>query len=130
MTLASVLFGLVISAFVSSEDEVMTAMTLALLPQFVLSGVMQPLTGAVPMILSYFTLGRWGTEGLARVHDLGVDNTTIKEPFMTALNDFLYSTKNDNLIKGTDSLEANLVALILLALLMYGIIYSLLKKKD
>ena len=61
---ASILFGLVISAFVSSEEEVMTAMTLALLPQFVLSGVMQPLTNAVPMFLSYLTLGRWGTEGV------------------------------------------------------------------
>ena len=127
---ASILFGLVISAFVSSEEEVMTAMTLALLPQFVLSGVMQPLTSAVPMLLSYLTLGRWGTEGLARVQDLGVKDTTIQEPFMTALKEFLYNPKNGQLMKGTDSLEANLFALLMLALVMGGLVLVLLKKKD
>ena len=127
---ASILFGLVISAFVSSEEEVMTAMTLALLPQFVQSGVMQPLTSAVPMLLSYLTLGRWGTEGLARVQDLGVKDTTIQEPFMTALKEFLYNPKNGQLMKGTDSLEANLFALLMLALVMGGLVLVLLKKKD
>ena len=126
----SILFGLVISAFVSSEEEVMTAMTLALLPQFVLSGVMQPLTSGTSMLLSYLTLGRWGTEGLARVQDLGVKDSSMEEPFMTSLKGSLYSPNNDQLIEGTDSLGVNLFALLLLAVVMGGLVLAFLQRKD
>jgi hypothetical protein len=120
----------VISAFVSSEEEVMTAMTLALLPQFVLSGVMQPLTSGISMLLSYLTLGRWGTEGLARVQDLGVKDVSMEEPFMTSLMGSLYSPNNDQLIEGTDSLGVNLFALLLLAVVMGGLVLAFLQRKD
>ena len=127
---ASILFGLMISAFVSSEEEVMTAMTLALLPQFVLAGVMQPLTSGVSMVLSYLTLGRWGAEGVSRILDSGAKDGTLEEPFMTALRGSLYSPENKNLIQASDSLGANFFALSLLSLFMGGLVLALLKRKD
>ena len=47
----------------------MTVVPIALMPQIMLAGVMTKINNTLVEILSFFTLGRWGTEGFARLQD-------------------------------------------------------------
>ena len=47
----------------------MTVVPITLMPQIMLAGVMTKLDTPLIEILSFFTLGRWGTEGFARLQD-------------------------------------------------------------
>ncbi len=65
IALTATLMGLVLSAAVNSTEKVMTLVPLALIPQIMLAGVVTKITSPLVEVLSYFTLSRWGTEGLA-----------------------------------------------------------------
>jgi len=64
---SATLMGLLMSAVFKTSEQVMTFVPLALIPQLILAGVVVRINTPVKEILSYTTLGRWGTEILARV---------------------------------------------------------------
>lgn len=86
--LASVSFGLLLSAFGKSTEAVMTVLPVALIPQIVLAGIIQPVESTLTQFFSYLTLGRWGTEGLARIQDSGLSQEPF--PFVTGIENNLY----------------------------------------
>ena len=47
----------------------MTFVPIALMPQIMLAGIIAPLDNNIKILLSYLTLGRWGTEGFAHIQD-------------------------------------------------------------
>lgn len=100
--LASVSFGLMLSAFGKSTEAVMTVLPVALIPQIVLAGIIQPVENTLTQILSYFTFGRWGTEGFARIQDRGLSSEPY--PFLSALKQNLYP---EGVSDFTASLSAN-----------------------
>lgn len=63
------LIGLWLSSSLNSTEKVMTVVPIALMPQIMLAGVMTKINNVFVEILSFFTLGRWGTEGFARLQD-------------------------------------------------------------
>ncbi|UII81653.1 ATP-binding cassette domain-containing protein [Flagellimonas sp. CMM7] len=63
------LIGLWLSSSLNSTEKVMTVVPIALMPQIMLAGVMTKINNVLVEILSFFTLGRWGTEGFARLQD-------------------------------------------------------------
>jgi ABC-type multidrug transport system ATPase subunit/pSer/pThr/pTyr-binding forkhead associated (FHA) protein/ABC-type multidrug transport system permease subunit len=128
VSLCSITFGLLLSSVTSTTEEVMSILPIALMPQIILAGVIQPIENEITMYLSYFTLGRWGTEGLARIQDLEQE----EQPFMGQLSERLY---NQDLYEGElkdiaiNSLTSNIYFLLLLFLLMILIVYFLNKNK-
>lgn len=102
---SAILFGLVLSSLSGTAEEVMSILPVALMPQILLAGMINPLNNAFTEFLSYFTLGRWGTEGLARIQD----NFDSKGPFTAMINNRLY--QDPDLIKAFDSFEKNMLAL-------------------
>jgi len=65
ISIASSMMGLLLSAVVDSSEKVMTIIPIALIPQIMLAGVVAKVENGFVEILSYFTLSRWGTEGLS-----------------------------------------------------------------
>jgi ABC transport system ATP-binding/permease protein len=64
LSLAAILLGLLISAAVKNNEQVMTTIPMILIPQILLAGVLSEVKGGLE-ILSRFTLLRWTTAGLA-----------------------------------------------------------------
>lgn len=118
----SLVFGLMLSSVTSTATQVMSILPIALMPQIILAGIIQPVQNDVTLLLSYFTIGRWGTEGLARIQDSG----SITGAFMDVIYNHLYA--HDSFI-ASDGLVNNVFILFLLATAMLAIIYYFLLRK-
>ena len=152
---SATLIGLLLSAFYSTTEKVMTVVPITLMPQIMLAGVMTKIDSVLVEVLSFFTLGRWGTEGLARIQDNAMKVQTSQlesilapNPLQNEINHYgcgcndisamerldLY---NQNLVDegkliGSifDSFQANIIVLLILNLIIYFLIYYSLKGKD
>ncbi len=69
LSVSATVFGLLLSALFTNSEKVMTIVPIALMPQIMLAGIIAPVDSNVKVLLSYLTLGRWGTEGFAHVQD-------------------------------------------------------------
>lgn len=118
--LAAVSFGLTLSAYSKSTEAVMTMLPVALIPQIVLAGIVQPIENKLTEYLSYVTLGRWGTEGVARIQDKF--SSSGSRPFMVMLEKNLY---RDGLSEVTASITGN--GFFLSALIVFFSVITLLK---
>lgn len=147
---SATLIGLLLSAYFTNTERVMTVVPIALMPQIMLSGVITKIDNAVLEILSFFTLGRWGTEVFGRIQDeaygnpkteqvqsLLIENQTVPgeagSSFLgsnarSMLN--FYDAGNSQLIGDIfDSFQNNLLAISMLNVLIYLLIYYSLHKK-
>jgi len=142
------LIGLWLSASLNTTEKVMTVVPIILMPQIMLAGVMTKINTTLVEILSFFTLGRWGTEGFSRlqdeaspVHPVNVSETQsvivgqFEEATMSAMNVLnLYDKNLTNegiLIGGLfNGFDENIMAILILNMLFYILIYYALKKKD
>ncbi|MCC5923899.1 MAG: FHA domain-containing protein [Crocinitomicaceae bacterium] len=118
--LSAVCFGLLLSAWSKTTEAVMTMLPVALIPQIVLAGIVQPLENKLTETLSYFSLGRWGTEGLARIQDRS--EQIADAPFLQLINANLYANTKQLEVA---SIHGN--ALILLLLSLFFLIFTYLK---
>ncbi len=142
---SATLIGLLLSSYFTSTERVMTVVPIALMPQIMLSGVITKIDNVVIEILSFFTLGRWGTEMFGRIQDSGFDNSGsilaenpaaienaelpefVKRNANAILN---FYNPNSDLIGGIfDCLQNNLLAVTALNIVVYLLIYFSLKKK-
>jgi ABC-type multidrug transport system ATPase subunit len=123
LSICAIQFGLMLSALTQTTEEVMSLLPIALMPQIILSGILQPIESSITQLLSYLTLGRWGTELLARAQDYGQDTS----PFLDAINEFLYPEDIQGL--PTDSFEANAIALALVfGIMLFIVILAMLQR--
>jgi len=152
---SATLLGLFLSSYFSSTEKVMTVVPITLMPQIMLAGVMTKLDTRLIEILSFFTLGRWGTEGFARLQDNYFENnsTEIQSVLIPEFNPDGYNKNNckceasssleqlgiydENLIdKGVligsafNNLTVNVLAIFVLSFIMYLLIFISLSKKD
>lgn len=107
---ASICFGLLLSVFSKSTEAVMTMLPVALIPQIVLAGIVHPLENSLTQFLSYFTLGRWGTEGLARIQDRMIQSDIL--PFLSTIENNLYSEEQKLEVA---SISGNSIVLLMLS---------------
>jgi ABC-type multidrug transport system ATPase subunit len=70
ISIAATAMGLLLSSLFDNTERVMTVVPIALMPQIMLAGVISKIEHIGVELLSFLTLGRWGTEGLARIQDL------------------------------------------------------------
>ena len=118
VSVSAILFGLLLSSLSGSSEEVMSILPIALMPQIILAGVISPLRDKFTEFLSYFTFGRWGTEGLSRIQDWNRG-----ELFMAKINENLYG-KEEDLMKLFNSLDANIAVIIFIdAIMIISIFY-------
>ena len=64
LSLAAILLGLLISAAVKNNEQVMTTIPMILIPQILLAGVLSEIKGGLEFV-SRFTLLRWATSGIS-----------------------------------------------------------------
>ncbi|MBS1521823.1 MAG: FHA domain-containing protein [Bacteroidetes bacterium] len=132
---SATLFGLFLSAYFTTTEKVLTVVPIALMPQIMLAGVVEHLRSVKVDALSYFTLGRWGTEGFLRIQNNKITTPTTTAPFKAPALDELYY--NDTLtshggafVNAFNSMGANIMAILILSAAMYALTYYSLKKKD
>lgn len=150
------LIGLWLSASLSTTEKVMTVVPIVLMPQIMLAGVMTKINTTLVEILSFFTLGRWGTEGFARLQDdasptleingqeliqsvlisypapLGEGSLETTSSALNLLDYYNEKLTDDGILIGGvfDGFDQNIVAITILNLIFYLLIYYALKKKD
>ncbi|HSI70851.1 MAG TPA: FHA domain-containing protein [Gillisia sp.] len=156
ISFSATLMGLFLSAYFTSTEKVMTVVPITLMPQILLAGVMTKIDSVLVEILSFFTLGRWGTEGFARIQDNAYTETELNGSILTPINinitndpaiescncapvyalDLL-DLYNENLVEEgkligsvLDSFEANMLVIALMSIIVYVLIYYSLKQKD
>ncbi len=126
----SIVFGLLLSVMTTTTEEVMSILPIALMPQIILSGILSKITSPFIEGLSYFTFGRWGTEGLARIQDMDKEDKDLM--FMAEnhqIKDNLYGA-GDDLLKFFNTLEGNLSILLALKIMMVVLIVTKLVSAD
>lgn len=69
LSASATLLGLLLSSIFKTTEQVMTVVPIALIPQIMLAGVITKIDSQPKELMSYVTLGRWGTEGFARIQD-------------------------------------------------------------
>lgn len=69
VTFTATLMGLLVSAMVKSNEQVMTIIPIILIPQILLSGVLAKVETTPTELMSRATLSRWGTESFAHLKD-------------------------------------------------------------
>ena len=141
------LIGLWLSASLNTTEKVMTVVPIILMPQIMLAGVMTSINTTLVEVLSFFTLGRWGTEGFSRLQDAASPDDKaiimsqldgkgqLKEVSTSAIDVLnLYDkdlTEEGTLIGGVfNGFDENSIAILILNVLFYILIYYALKKKD
>jgi ABC transport system ATP-binding/permease protein len=151
LSISATLMGLVLSAWQNTAEKVATLIPICLMPQIMLAGIITKLSNVWVEMLSYFTLGRWGTESLSRIQDSGqafekkTSTTTVIESVWHQMPapmkpDSLIWKKaqalkilnlyDKNLLGLFDSFNLNMVIISVLNLLMLGFIFLLLKRYD
>lgn len=146
ISVSASIFGLFLSAFFVNTEKVMTFVPIALMPQIMLTGVVASINSNVKAVLSYFTLGRWGTEGLCHIQENGAQEHGYEHGVLSlnpytedyeeknAVEDILKFYEQDDFLGslGPDFnyLPLNFLAVLVLnALFIYGIYWAL-KRKD
>lgn len=156
VSISASLIGLWLSSAFNTTEKVMTVVPIALMPQIMLAGVMTKINNTLVEILSFFTLGRWGTEGFARLQDNAspasefnpdtveavltsvplpapeVGSQTASTSAVQLLD--LYNKKlvEDGTLIGDvfNSFDMNVAVIAVLNVMFYVLIYVSLKKKD
>ena len=115
-----------ICAYFNSTEKVLTVVPIALMPQIMLAGVVEKITSVKVDVLSYLTLGRWGTEGITRLQKGDAMSAGLKELYygkdLSDKGSFIVDLFND--------LGANILIILILSAIMYVLTYYSLKKKD
>jgi len=65
LSLAATVLGLLISSLGKTVESVLSVVPIVLIPQIMLAGIVTKITTWGVEVVSYLTLSRWGTEGLA-----------------------------------------------------------------
>lgn len=158
LSFSATLMGLFLSSYFNTTEKVMTVVPIALMPQIMLAGVMTRIDNTIVEVLSFTTLGRWGTEGLTRIQDdayikAGVQKDSLESIlyYLPALNNQgemsqkiasgsalkkldLYNKElvEDGTLIGSifDSFNSNLFVIAILNIIVYALIYYSLKRKD
>ncbi len=153
LSFSATLFGLLISAFFETTEEVMSIVPIALIPQILLAGVIAQIDADWKNILSYPTLGRWGTEGFCHLQDdLGVnaagisDSLGVNIPVFDPIQDTMMHQPGNavNHLKfygniaevdtvtwtWSNSFQSNVLSILVLNVIIFLVIFILLKRKD
>jgi hypothetical protein len=126
--ISAILYGLFFSSITTTSEEVMSILPIALMPQIILSGLIQALHYVPTVLCSYFMIGRWGTEGLARIQDMNSNANYFMKANMGKENFTQYLYDNDNILHDI-TFRHNLIALVVLSLIMLTAIYIILWSK-
>ncbi len=150
ISFSATLLGLFLSSYFATTEKVMTVVPIALMPQIMLAGVMNKIDNTLVEVLSFTTLGRWGTEGFARIQDSnfpdqehiqsvlftvpGINNQTELMAGEALQRLDLYNLKliEEGTLLGSifDSMHANILIVLVINLIVYSLIYWSLKRKD
>ncbi len=136
---SATLLGLFLSSYFSSTEKVLTVVPIALMPQIMLAGVVEHIGTLKVDILSYFTLGRWGTEGFLRIQHQEITMLVIKDmgkppEKVSVLTEYFYNSSliqsNEQITRLFEGIHSNIFVILFISIIMYILTYYSLKKKD
>ncbi len=128
LAMVSTLLGLLVSASLKSTEKVMALVPILLIPQLMLAGIVTKISNPIIEVLSWLTISRWGTEGLANLQST-VYNThfNTKENAIHYLKGQFHSTYSDIFSSYATTFNLDIIALICLLSLLYMFSFQRLK---
>jgi len=111
LSVSATLLGLLLSSFVANTERLMTLVPISIIPQVMLAGIVARLDTVFKEVISYVTLGRWGTEGLARIQDAGarkMDNYFVAgdgDKELAGVMSHVPEIRKDSILKKTVDIE-------------------------
>ena len=150
IAISATFLGLLLSAYFNTTEKVMTVVPIALMPQIMLAGVMTKIDNTLVELLSFTTLGRWGTEGFSRIQDQSFTDeeavqsvlyampseasseTLVASGAIDRLGLYQQTLIDDGTLIGSvfNGFNANLLVIAILNILVYVLIFIALKRKD
>ena len=130
LSITSSLLGLLVSASMKNSEKVMTLVPILLIPQLMLAGVVTKITNPIIEVISWLTISRWGTEGLANLQSK-VYNSHINQkdnPIVYLKNQF-HTTYSDIFDSQATSFGLDIIFLTCMLITMYLASYYRLGKK-
>lgn len=152
ITAVSSILGLLVSATMKNTEKVMALVPILLIPQIMLTGVIAKINNVFVEVLSYFTISRWGLDGLAKIQEqvslikpklsfdsnkiplkdeLGnivLENQKIKQNSIELLNENYHSSFKS--IFKESSFNLDMSVLLTVSLLMLFTLFIVIKRKD
>jgi ABC-type multidrug transport system ATPase subunit/pSer/pThr/pTyr-binding forkhead associated (FHA) protein/ABC-type multidrug transport system permease subunit len=135
ISITASLMGLLLSAIFNTTEKVISAVPIALLPQIILAGVVAKITNPLVEILSYLTISRWGTEGMANLQkDVVVPPAGTMEKHVGGASQMLgrqfHSTYEKTFGTWHGQMKLDAVMLVSIALALFIALILVLKRKD
>jgi|TARA_B110001469_G_C9633789_1_gene317379 ABC-type multidrug transport system ATPase subunit len=136
LSIASTFLGLLLSSIVDTTEKAMTIVPLILIPQIMLAGLIAKVSSPLVEILSYFTLSRWGVEGLNDIQNRVVVESEICNLPPTSMEAIPILLKRfhdeiyEDLFSKAGSIELDTYVITFMIIIMLLFIYRTLKKKD
>lgn len=141
LSFTATLLGLMLSAVVNTTEKVMSIVPIVLIPQIMLSGVFVKIQSSLVELISYLTISRWGTEGFSiiqrEVHEpkplLNENGIVVLDPHETVPVNALQNINkqfHEDFTQFYGSMQADIIAVSIIAFILFIGIYHFLKKKD
>ena len=130
LSITASLLGLLVSASLKSTEKVMALVPILLIPQLMLAGVVTKITNPIIELLSWLTISRWGTEGLANLQAT-VQNTHLnkKDNAILYLKEQFHTTYSDIFGSQATSFGLGMTFLACMLITLYLVSYYRLGKK-
>lgn len=131
LSIAATFLGLLLSAIVDTTEKAMTIVPLILIPQIMLAGLIAKVSNGFVEFISYFTLSRWGVEGLniiqRRIIEEKPNLTGCTVPIEVDALDMLHKSFLHNY---ENPFTLDVFVIIIMTGIMTYFIYRTLKNKD
>ncbi|MCX7998674.1 MAG: ABC transporter permease [Leptospiraceae bacterium] len=122
LALCAILMGLILSATFENTEKVMTLVPVSLIPQILLSGVIERIRNEFVEFISYFTITRWGMNAIAWIQEKVYTKTISEYQWI--------ETKEQINFQHFYEFSINLFALSIMILAYFMVLYYLMKRKD
>lgn len=130
ITSSASLMGLMLSAVFDNTEKVMSFVPITLIPQIMLAGIVAKISLPLVEFVSYFTLSRWGTEGMVNIQQKVMSDEQRPVNGFEILKIQFHESYEVLFGKNAGTMMLDVTAIFVLSSIFFvGIIYFL-KKKD
>jgi ABC-type multidrug transport system ATPase subunit/pSer/pThr/pTyr-binding forkhead associated (FHA) protein len=128
LTISSTFLGLLLSAIFDTSEKVLAVVPIILIPQIMLAGLVAKIGSSTVELVSYLTFTRWGIEGFGNIQ-----RDILHEGYVNKAIEILkisfHNSYQEN-FNSSGSLTLDFIAIMTLVIIMFILIYFILKRKD
>lgn len=128
LTISSTFLGLLLSAIFDTSEKVLAVVPIILIPQIMLAGLVAKIGSSTVELVSYLTFTRWGIEGFGNIQSEILHQGNVNKA-IEILKISFHNSYQEN-FDSSGSLTLDFIAIMTLVIIMFILIYFILKRKD